>query len=272
MKSWFCKIFGGNCFLENVCSNRCGVERLVDDWLAKQRERAKPQSRQDMLNSYYAENHKIPWVAYIELSQAVLMLEDFEKIIEYIGLKNVLFARSNDNRKLERLPKLQGISFSRISAKFVVFACGDFYIACLLGSRHILVVDKETYQTSFCEDYYNISKSFYVQRKHAPIGNDFVQNLFHDYFIFKFNYTSMTYEINCDISDEKMHYFLSSQKLNREIFLELAKKNRQMFFCRSNIFELFGEKDFIWSSNQIELGFDNLLTAKVNIPEDMLTC
>ena len=82
----------------------------------------------------------------------------------------------------------------------------------------------------------------------------------------------MTYEINCDISDEKIHYSLSSQKLNRETFLELAKKNRQMFFCRSNIFELFGEKDFIWSSNQIDLGFDKILTAKVNIPEEMLTC
>lgn len=141
MKSWFCKIFGGHCFLEDVCSNRCGVENLIDDWLAKQRERAKPQSRQDILNSYYVEKHKIPWVAYIELSHEVLMLEDFEKIIEYIGLKNVLFEQSNGNRNFERLPKLQGISFSKISAKFVVFACGDF------GSRHILVVDQETYKT-----------------------------------------------------------------------------------------------------------------------------
>ena len=112
MKSWFCKIFGGHCFLEDVCSNRCGVENLIDDWLAKQRERAKPQSRQDILNSYYVEKHKIPWVAYIELSHEVLMLEDFEKIIEYIGLKNVLFEQSNGNRNFERLPKLQaGISW-----------------------------------------------------------------------------------------------------------------------------------------------------------------
>lgn len=297
-----CKQFGSDVEIENHGIPNVAyrdMEAFIDDWLAKQAQRALAQSDQlQMLNAYYVEQHKKPWIAYIELSDIVIMFEDFEKIIEYIGLKDVLFARSNENKKFELLPQLKIIQVwdYRWYGKFFIFACGDFYIACILGSRHILVLDQKTYDTyayntsdssayvdsSFPEivnsrKFRNRCRASYIHPRtpYVPYGGFKEVYLLHNHFDIQFDCTSRIYKIDFEIRSEELCYKISTASVNKATFIALAKKLRKKFFSYEKVWEDYDETSLFWDTNRLKFGYkkaNKLLTLKVKIPEDMLTC
>lgn len=298
-----CKQFGSDVEIENYGISNVAyrdMEAFIDDWLAKQAQRALAQSDQlQMLNAYYVEQHEAPWIAYIELSDIVIMFEDFEKIIEYIGLKDVLFARSNENKKFELLPQLKIIQVwdNRWNGKFFIFACGDFYIACLLGSRHILVLDQKTYDTysrdvsdascySFSgrlerienfEAFKNRCRACYIHPRtpYVPEGGFKRIYLSHNHFDIQFDYISRIYNIDFEIRSEELCYKISSASLDKATFIALVKKLRKKFFSYAKVWEDYDETWLFWNPNILKFRYkkaNKLLTLKVKIPEDMLTC
>ena len=93
------------------------LESLIDEMLTRQRNKS----------PYWQAR---PWFVYIELSDIVIMFEDYEKIFKHIGLIDILYARSQNNTEFKIQPQLKeanGLFRYDYPAKFVVSPETDIF-------------------------------------------------------------------------------------------------------------------------------------------------
>lgn len=242
------------------------LESLIDEMLTRQRNK-----------SHYWQAR--PWFVYIELSDIVIMFEDYEKIFKHIGLIDILYARSQNNTEFKILPQLkeaEGLFYCDYTAKFVVFACGDFYIACIPGSRHILVIDNNAYRSCFSDGGFKSRASYIKIKNYIPNDEFELVYQFYDHFDLQVNFSSYQsiYYVDCTVRGIRLQ--ISSSDLERNKFIYWTSKLRSDFFCLQRIVEGFKDSKIpTWYPNLIEKRHKNhteTLSIKITIPHDLLTC
>ena len=248
-------------YLSDRTKIRSQLEKLVKELRVKQQERALAmQDKLQMCNKYYADMYHEPWFIYIELSDIVIMLEDYPKIFEYLGLLNILKTQSKPTTKKFKLKSQRKTMYCKLFIpEFQLFTYGDYKIYCFAGSRHILVTDR------------NLSSNWCIPNKTNTLFHytkEDKQNLLSsDTFYYWINQRQKpSYTIKCRIKGSKIDTTLSSAELGKTSFCATAQKLRKKFFERGTVYE---ETNI---TNIIRHRLHKLLDIRIQIPEELLSC
>lgn len=154
-------------YIQNKDEARAAIgEALVKMFEYNEQRSQALQNKAALCDAQYQKAWQKPMYLYIELNDMVIMLEDYFKVFDYLGLSELLSSAGGvcaqkvivNNEKMHGefninlAPKITCTNrltgselvprFEMYGIKWLEFECKDFYIYGLLGSRHIVIGPK----------------------------------------------------------------------------------------------------------------------------------